>query len=235
MITNDQIRLCARLSQLAYATRTNITAALPGINLSFPAYFDAAENSAGFVTGAKDGTRYFVWRGTEKNQRDIFEDIDFPLVSIKGSDAKIHRGFFNRLHAAWPQIMSLFNKQSSQIVLTGHSLGAAEATLAALFAPNPTNISGLVTFGSPRCVNEPAAEAIVQKLGKENIYRYVHAMDIVPRVPIPVLYRHVTEDDEIALGAAAHDHEVLMRLADPIVYEDHRIAAYVQALEARAA
>ncbi len=80
--------------------------------------------------------------------------------------------------------------------LTGHSKGAAEATLLAGFLTawgNPP--AGLVTFGSPRA----GSARLAKLLDPVPTWRYVSRGDPVPKVPwLGGIYRHV--GDAILIG-----------------------------------
>jgi hypothetical protein len=73
--------------------------------------------------------------------------------------------------------------QGCRIWLTGHSLGAALATLA---ADRFQDVQGLYTFGSPR-----VGDRQFQKNFQLRAYRVVNGDDIVARVPPKGIYRHV--------------------------------------------
>ena len=63
---------------------------------------------------------------------------------------KVHRGFKAALSEVWTSLekhISNLHRNNLKIWLTGHSLGAALATLA---ADRLGNAQGLYTFGSPR-------------------------------------------------------------------------------------
>src|SRR5262249_54451343 len=73
--------------------------------------------------------------------------------------------------------------------LTGHSLGAALATLAAARWAAGHRVQGLYTFGSPRVGNAAFAATVPGPC-----YRFVNNNDVVTRLPPPGLfagYRHV--------------------------------------------
>lgn len=80
----------------------------------------------------------------------------------------------------------------SRLIFTGHSLGAAVATLAAYeFAKNTPYQPELFTLASPR-VGDPVFVKIVSEKLKD-ITRIVNFGDIVPQVPPPP-YWHVGEE-----------------------------------------
>jgi len=88
------------------------------------------------------------------------------------------------------------------LYFTGHSLGGALATLAAykalVYRSNGVNIAALYTFGSPRTVQRPLADAISkEKEFEHKLFRIVNYIDLVPRLPprIPRLldFHHIGE------------------------------------------
>ena len=81
--------------------------------------------------------------------------------------------------------------------ITGHSLGAALATLAAakftFEGDAPIPIQGVYTFGSPRVGDTTFAEAYDAKL-RDITFRFRNNNDVVTRVPIPLKlfpYQHI--------------------------------------------
>ena len=77
------------------------------------------------------------------------------------------------------------NNIKRKIWITGHSLGAALATLA---ADRYRNVKGLYTYGSPR-----VGDKDFKKNFRMNTYRFVNNNDIVTKVPPAGMYRHVGE------------------------------------------
>ena len=88
----------------------------------------------------------------------------------------------------WPNLLPCIRRldeKGCKIWITGHSLGAALATLC---AGRYGRAQGVYTFGSPRVGNEN----FKQHLDVE-IYRIVNNDDIVPRLPSLGVYTHVGE------------------------------------------
>ena len=100
----------------------------------------------------------------------------------------VHRGFKIALEEVWAELenyLSELKKNNLKIWLTGHSLGAALATLA---ADRFSCVQGLYTFGSPR-----VGDREFKKGFRVNAYRFVNNRDIVTRVPPSGMFRHVGE------------------------------------------
>lgn len=78
-----------------------------------------------------------------------------------------------------------------RVFLTGHSLGGAQAILAAYRLFNESRIAptGVYTFGAPRAVGPALASAWPGELA---VSRVENGMDAVPMVPLPFMgFRHV--------------------------------------------
>src|SRR5262245_48151537 len=97
------------------------------------------------------GFALVAFRGTQPDDwRSIFDDADYFPASW--TDGSVHRGFKAALETIWPQLDKalLGLSANTRVFFTGHSLGAALATLAAHRYPHT---AGVYTFGSPRVGN----------------------------------------------------------------------------------
>ena len=104
-----------------------------------------------------------------------------------------HQGFLRAWISiegtVYEQIRELTSEFSHQVdlVVTGHSIGGAIATLAAVFLErNNFKIKGLFTFGQPR-VGDVFLMIQANRFLQTNAYRFVNESDIVPRLPPPYL------------------------------------------------
>ncbi len=138
-----------------------------------------------------------AFRGTEIRPRtgrsdfqdiaaDIKADSEIRLVPW-GRGGKVHNGFQKALDEVWED-RKLFDyirgrAGTRTLWFTGHSLGAALATLA---ADRCGNVQGVYTFGSPR-----VGDALFNSSFAVKAYRIVNHNDMVARVPPAGLYRHV--------------------------------------------
>lgn len=175
-----------------------------------------------------------VFRGTA-DRTGWIEDLlaDFVTSVNDAPEVKRHRGFFECWLAIDRQVKKAVGLRP--VIITGHSLGAAIATQAAMELPG---VVSLVTFGSPRVGNAAFAEAFASHHIMHT--RYVRDLDPVPWVPGWLAgYRHVcpaTWYDGEKWGAfdwiAAAQHAVRWwQVSRDRLWVDHEIAKYLEAMQ----
>ena len=117
-----------------------------------------------------------AFRGTEPDRlKDILADA---AAMFTPWDGRVHAGFAARTLALLPRIANWLDDHAAQraaLVLTGHSLGAAMATLAATRLPG----AQLITLGSPRVGDG----AFVASLCHVPCTRIVDHFDLVTSLP----------------------------------------------------
>jgi predicted lipase len=135
----------------------------------------------------------FAFRGTEVTDfADIKSDIKMKRVPT-GTDhesGSVHRGFKAALDLVWDTLLEDYNRlcEGRHVIFTGHSLGAALATLAMSRLDNYD--AELYTFGSPRVGNSDFKAVFNFKF--DSVYRFRNQNDIVTRHPLALWdYRHV--------------------------------------------
>jgi pimeloyl-ACP methyl ester carboxylesterase len=173
--------LCAEVSRLAYCeSRTRVERELARAGFSVIESFDKRGTQAILV--ADKDRAVLAFRGTEGDDpTDIISDALF-LPEDWAPGGKVHKGFAKALEFVWPAIAKQLKSLAGQVLFTGHSLGAALATLAASRHPD----AGLYTFGSPRVGDGDFGDSLAQV----DAHRFVNCCDLVCRVP-PRPYRHV--------------------------------------------
>lgn len=131
-------------------------------------------------------------RGTEPTQfQDIAADLRaMPVVSETVS--RVHKGFKKEVDDLWPMILEDITRKQNEgkrLWFTGHSLGAAMATIMASRCYYETGIrcpEELYTYGSPR-----TGWTGFVKTMKTPHHRWVNNNDIVTTVPPALIgYRH---------------------------------------------
>jgi len=108
----------------------------------------------------------------------------------------VHRGFETALDAVWEQVAQvLAGRGERPVLMTGHSMGAALAVIAAdrALADETVNVraTAVYAFGMPRVGDEDFSVRYNDTLGATT-YRLVHGDDIVATVPPSRFgFRHV--------------------------------------------
>ena len=109
------------------------------------------------------------------------------------SGTQVHRGFFNAYNAIAGNIRSELRTlihafPRAEILVTGHSLGGALATIAAADLRGSLRVANrirLMTFGSPRVGDDNFSDWLFSQFTNRNdLIRVTHADDPVVRVPI---------------------------------------------------
>ncbi len=178
--------LCAELSRLSYASPDIARPSLARIGFTLGAWIGgeslgqrvSTRGADGFVaTSEEHQVTIVAFRGTEPDRlEDLISDVN-TLQSPWGDGARVHSGFLKTFNAVCEPLRTALANTRPQLILTGHSLGAALATLAA--AEYRERRPVLITFGSPRAGDE-RFRAILDGL---DVRRFVHCCDLVPRVP----------------------------------------------------
>eukprot|EP00929_Paragymnodinium_shiwhaense_P118201 TRINITY_DN9001_c0_g1_i3.p1 TRINITY_DN9001_c0_g1~~TRINITY_DN9001_c0_g1_i3.p1 ORF type:complete len:385 (-),score=45.74 TRINITY_DN9001_c0_g1_i3:118-1272(-) len=161
--------------------------------------------------GRQDDTGHscvLAFRGSV-NTKNWFADADAELVPWPGGQysswcqgCKVHRGFAGAYSELQEEAVSVLNSlQCSSVAVTGHSLGAAIATVAALDLRRQHHfiIDALWTFGSPRVGNREfvyhwLSAAAKQSTARNATWRVVHYRDPIPQLAMNGEYWHVPQE-----------------------------------------
>lgn len=155
-------------------------------------FFSKKTDTQAFLV-VKDDKSYAVlaFRGTEPSKlTDVITDARASLVSALAG--RVHRGFMNAYQSIEKDVEREIAKlKDIPIYITGHSLGAALATLATqCLEQNPVfrdQIAACYTFGSPRVGNKEFDKEL-----KSVVYRVINTTDIVTIIPLLAMgYIHV--------------------------------------------
>ncbi|WP_170160998.1 lipase family protein [Methylocaldum marinum] len=199
---------------LVYEDPENIRSVLGSVNCFAPASFRLFENPRTGLCGfAVQGEDFAVLslRGTEfYRPADIVRDLD-KLASM-GTDIRqdmklrmgpfdgppkfqvpVVQGFCQPLRSIWTDLENWISSlpRSSNLWLTGHSLGAAMAAMIAFQFPD--QVAGLYTYGCPCPGGQEFADAFGHLGLDQRSFRYVHGNDLVAKgLEFPgTPYRHV--------------------------------------------
>jgi hypothetical protein len=182
--------LCVELARLAYCRldisfafdRDRIRKVLGRIQFTDCKFFETSSEPNGggsHALLALDGDNklaFLSFRGTDKNDpTDLADDLN-ALPQPWQTGGKVHCGFAKALRDVWPEIAAALQQiKDYRVLFTGHSLGAAMATLASSLQKPKS----LYTIGSPRVGDQ----AFVDTLRGVDNHRYVDCCDLVTRVP----------------------------------------------------
>lgn len=205
---SEQSALFAKLSNQAYQDPNIAPKLFKKLGFKTTTYY-SHKGSNVYVT-QNDTDVVVVCRGTEvKEWNDVRADLSINLYPSRGGVGKVHRGFRTYTDYVWEMVRDDLNKvQNKTVWLTGHSLGAAMATLMArrcvLQGDLPTP-EALFTYGSPRVGNRTYINEFNTKLTH---HRWVNDGDIVTKVPFVPWYYHCGTMHHIAKnGAVTVDYE----------------------------
>ena len=130
---------------------------------------------------------WFAFRGTEPSKlNDVMADLNV-MKNVANAGGKVHGGFQQEVNDLWMDVLSELEhndqlKVRKDVYMTGHSLGAAMATIAATrYIPEE-----LFTFGSPRV----GGVHFIKNIRCPHL-RFMNNNDIVCRIPPAWLgFRH---------------------------------------------
>jgi hypothetical protein len=226
--------LCVEMARLAYCRqdpcfafdRDRIRKTLAAIQFTDCKFFESTEHPNGRgshgLLALDEGSKLAVlsFRGTDADDpTDLGDDFtacpeDWP------PGGKVHTGFACALSEIWKGELGVEAAikviDGYTLLFTGHSLGAAMATLAAsLLTPK-----SLYTFGSPRAGDADFVAGLEKK--QLDNYRYVDCCDLVARVPPEAVfaYKHFGRPHYIDLARAVKQRDP----NDPYIGEDQKRA-----------
>jgi hypothetical protein len=182
-----------------------LTTVLAGIEFTAPQCFETQglpKNQGVHCFLTRHPGRNFAvlaFRGTDKGDpSDLTDDLEFRLEHWQPG-GRVHTGFATGLEQVKAQLDQVRPAIDCRLLITGHSLGAAIATLlasawVAAVPAGPAPPLALYTFGSPRVGDA----AFVATLANVPNSRYVDCSDGVTRVPLEVMgYQHVGDTQYI--------------------------------------
>lgn len=226
---------CAHLSKEVYEKFSEIIFdSMPGAEVTLIESDDGGktDTQAALLKQSSAKALYIVFRGTEKstdwiNNFQMRKQI-YPYGDESTTDVRFHQGFMDAYFAIRKPLLEAIKQYPDySLTITGHSLGGAIATIAALdLQYNITQHTGqaiaLYTFGAPRVGNPALINSFRQRVPRS--YRFVYGWDIVTRTPRQWQgYDHVPELQR--LGALWSWKVVSRRI------KDHEIVNYIEALE----
>ena len=209
MITNDFILDIAYLCNLSYKSQDEVNEIFEKSEHQYKRLIQSCvkipclhenknTNDCQVYTVTYNNNLIIVIRGTE-SLRDVLSDLNIikqPLLLNNCTTyPNVHTGFLKQLNSVTFNIEKVITefkqeKPDGSIIICGHSLGGAIATIAAtkysLMFEMPVYC---ITFGSPRAGDYKFAEIFNDTIISS--IRIVNEDDPVPLVPLPFTYSHV--------------------------------------------
>jgi len=205
--------------------------------------FNSKETDTQAFLAKNDQFAVLAFRGTEVGKiKDVKIDIMASRLSVL--DGYVHSGFRTAYESVAKEVEeSILKLEKLPLYITGHSLGAALATVATQRLEHNPRIREIIaacyTFGSPRVGNSHYDIEF-----KSPIYRVVNTTDIVTVIPLLAMgYIHIGDvrflgarDGEFQRGIPVARRGYLFLLSllkffSPVV-SDHGIVHYRRKLEA---
>ena len=121
------------------------------------------------------------FRGTA-GTADWFRDL--TVFSTDTAFGSLHEGFFLGVKQVKDEIVQVLERvdaKNKSLVLTGHSLGGALATIAAAELGDEYPITGIYTYGQPAVGKEDFQTFMQKYAGK--LYRVINDDDVITKVP----------------------------------------------------
>ncbi len=176
---------------------------------------DTATETSGFIA-SRDRVLVLSFRGTS-GIKNFLTDGNIRRVRADWAEGTLHNGFKSALDTVWPQITSALGSPEAQqkdIWLTGHSLGAALAQLAALRLTRAGyRVHSVYTFGTPRIGDNHFVADYDRRLGAQS-FPHVNARDVVTRVPPSALGFRANASTKIRLFTGP-GHEMREQSGEP--------------------
>jgi hypothetical protein len=176
--------------------KTNLTAAR--FDTVKPIGAADTKSTKGFFAARSGPSPFAVvaFRGTDRDDPDN-AITDGDLFPQPRDGYIVHRGFALALDQVWASEVQplltgfLESHPGAPVYFTGHSLGAALATIAVARFDGGKSV--LYTIGSPRVGDDEFVKAVLAK--SRLVFRFVNSQDIVTQIPheypLKHYYRHV--------------------------------------------
>ncbi len=225
---------CARLCQEIYRDFSGLRfSSYPDVE---PIFIESQDNGftdtqVAVLNQLTSDKLYIVFRGSDKsidwmNNFQLRQQV-YPYGD-SNSEVKFHQGFMMAYFAVRDGLLKAMEQfEGQRVIVTGHSLGGALATIAALDIQynfgKANQLTFIVnTFGAPRVGNKALTESYNRRIA--NSYRFIYGWDIVTRIPRDWQgFEHV--EKAVQLGSLLTWQVISRR------FSDHAISNYVAALE----
>jgi pimeloyl-ACP methyl ester carboxylesterase len=210
LLPSDETESPSKNFILKDTAKGNIATPLTGTNTQLALFDDDAQ-----VYIAVRGTEGFSW---PNGIRDWVSNAAAEAVDFKEGKGKVHLGFYSCFKSVQGDIDKFLKENGrakKKIIVTGHSLGGAVATIIAAYIRGTFhNDVMLYTFGSPR-VGDANFVSHYSKADKVHAWRLFNVCDVVPLVPtkrtnilLPLLITSASAVNPIAFIASLATYDL---------------------------
>jgi hypothetical protein len=237
-MTKEQVLYRAELAEKAYSEAKDIN--FRSLGLDLVKWIEHKESDTqGFIAIDSNDVVYLVWRGSS-SKKDFQNDASVQKFPFIEPGEKIHIGF----KSSWEAVRDLVYKTLKEldriesIVICGHSLGGAVATLSAYAIHKELGIDRIecCTIGSPRVGNKKFKENY--NLTPIKTLRIVHHNDVVTRSP-KFGYHHVNNelriDDDGNVIVPKYNLKRILKFIKSVItlntVKDHMTDKYLAAIK----
>jgi triacylglycerol lipase len=173
-----QLLVFANIAAITYEDPKTANTKFKSIGCTIVEFFDI-DNAQAYLLKNSDGIHVLSFRGTEVTEpSDVLADLKAGK-NIEAIGGKIHVGFKGEINKLWPTLEKAV-ANIDNLYVTGHSLGAAMATIAS--GRMQSKVVALVTFGSPRVGNKEYVNSLTV-----THYRVQNNCDDVTKVPFRLM------------------------------------------------
>ena len=135
---------------------------------------------------ANDETMFIAFQGSKEFMDWLANFYFVQRDGQQGVSGRVHQGFALALDSEWGSILDTvqeFSRPGQKVWTSGHSMGAALATItAARLLEQGFDVGPLYTHASPRVGDAVFADQLYSGLGEQH-YRMVHGLDLIPHLP----------------------------------------------------
>lgn len=171
---------------------------LPGFQHITSVYDPKTDGRAILGFDAVLGARIVAFMGTNVNIKTWIDDIlVLPLEPyLDCKNCSVHKGFYDTYQGIRDQVYTALQAlPPGKTIVTGHSLGAALATICTLDLLDSRGylVDTVITVGQPRIGNKAFADYYDSK--GINHYRVTHHRDPIPHLPYEAMgYKHINSE-----------------------------------------
>ena len=171
------------------------------------------DGHAALLARFADGSVVVALRGTRTTE-DAIVNLDVTLIGNPYGAGRVHRGFLEQYQAIRPELQQTLGdviRSGDVLFLTGHSLGAALATLAYDDLRGARAVEACVTFGSPK-VGDSTYARHLERVGAGTLRVWSNALDPMCTMPARDYCTPMTLVERVAEDRGSWNANHAMRL-----------------------